>query len=53
MTAALEVGEWSAARQGRALPLPPERPGTHCTEGLVDGRKISSPPGFDPGLSSP
>ena len=36
-----------------------ERPGTHCTGGWVghraglDGRKISSPPGFDPGPSSP
>ena len=35
-----------------------ERPGTHCTGGWVgpraglDGRKISSPPGFDPGPSS-
>ena len=33
---------------------PRERPGTHCTGGWVDprasldGRKISSPPGFDP-----
>jgi len=36
-----------------------ERPGTHCKGGWVgpkaglDGRKISSPPGFDPGPSSP
>ena len=36
-----------------------ERPGTHFTGGCVglraglDGRKISSPLGFDPGLSSP
>jgi len=36
-----------------------ERPGTHCTGGWVgpraglDGQKISSPPGFDPGPSSP
>ena len=36
-----------------------ERPGTHFTGGWVgpraglDGRKISSPPGFDPGPSSP
>ena len=35
------------------------RPGTHFTGGWVgpmaglDGRKISSPPGFDPGPSSP
>ena len=38
---------------------PRERPGTHCTGGWVgpraglDGRKISSPQGFDPGPSSP
>ena len=38
---------------------PQERHGTHCTGGWVgpraglDGRKISSPPGFDPGPSSP
>jgi len=37
---------------------PKERPGTHFTGGWVgpraglDGQKISSPPGFDPGLSS-
>jgi len=36
-----------------------ERPGTHFTGGWVgpraglDGQKLSSPPGFDPGLSSP
>jgi len=53
MTAALEGGEWSAARPGRNLP--PERPGTHFTEGWVghsaglEGRKISFPPEFDPG----
>ena len=57
MTAALEGGEWSAARPGRTLP--PERPGTHCTGGCVGpraglgGRKTSSPRGFDPGPSSP
>ena len=33
MTAALEVGEWSAARPGRTLPR--ERPGTHFTGGWV------------------
>ena len=38
---------------------PRERPGTHFTGGWVgskvsmDGPKISSPPGFDPGPSSP
>ena len=31
MTAALEGGEWSAARPGRNLSL--ERPGTQCTGG--------------------
>ena len=57
MTAVLEGGEWSAARPGRTLPR--ERPGTHCTGGWVGhraglgGRKISSPPGFDPETSSP
>jgi len=50
MTAALEGGEWSAARPGRTLPR--ERPGTHFTGGWVgptaglEERKISSPPGF-------
>ena len=45
MTAALEGGEWSAARSGRTLPR--ERPGTHFTGVWVapragmDGRKIS------------
>ena len=33
MTAALEGGEWSAARPGRLYPQ--ERPGTHFTEGCV------------------
>ena len=38
---------------------PQERPGTHFTGGWVgpraglDGQKISSPPEFDPGPSSP
>jgi len=51
MTAALEGGEWSAA--------PRERLSTNFTGGWMDprdrldGRKMSSPPGFDPGLSSP
>jgi len=58
MTAALEEGEWSAACLGHTLP-PWERPGTHFTGGWVglraglDKRKISSPLGFDPRLSSP
>ena len=57
MTAALEGGEWSAVRPGRTLLR--ERPSTHFTGGWVgprvglNGRKISSPPGFDPGPSSP
>jgi len=57
MTAALEGGEWSAARPGRTLP--PERPGTHCTGGWVgpravlEGRKISSTPRFDPRTVQP
>jgi len=50
-------GEWSAARPGRTYSR--ERPGTHFTGGCVgpraglNGRKISSPPGFDLGPSSP
>ena len=36
MTAALEGGEWSAARPGRTLPQ--ERPGTHFTGGWVGPR---------------
>ena len=57
MTAALEGSEWSAARPGRTFPQ--ERAGTHFTGGWVgpraglDGRKFSSPLGFDPGTSSP
>ena len=49
MTAALEGGEWSAARPGRTL-LPDT--GTHFTGGWVglraglDGRKISPPTGI-------
>jgi len=52
MTAALEGGEWSAARPGRTLPLGKTRYPFYRRAGL-DGRKISSPPGFDPGPSSP
>ena len=57
MTAALEGGEWSAARPAALYPR--ERPGTHFTGSWVgpraglDGWKISSPPGFDPGRSGP
>ena len=48
-------GECSAARPGRTLP--PGKPGTHFTGCWVgpraglEGRKIWSPPGFDPGPS--
>jgi len=50
MTAALEVGEWSAAFPGRTLPpgktwYPLYRRLVGSRAGL-DGRKISSPPGF-------
>ena len=47
----------SVTRPGRLYSL--ERPGTHFTGSWVgpraglDGRKISSPPGFDQGPSSP
>ena len=47
----------SAPLPGRLYPR--ERPATHCTVGWVgpgaglDGWKISSPPAFDPGPSSP
>ena len=57
MTAALEEGEWSAARPAAIYPR--ERPGTHFTGGWVnpkvglDGRKNSSPPGFDSVPSNP
>jgi len=51
------MGWGSAARPGSLYPW--ERPGTHFTGGWVDPRaglderKISFPPGFDPGPSSP
>ena len=57
ITAALEGGEWSAARLSSTLPR--ERPGTHCTGGRVgpraglDGRKISPHWDLIPGPSSP
>jgi len=57
MTAALEVGEWSAARPG--LLYPRETPGTHCTGGWLvpraglEGRKISPHRHSIPGPSSP
>jgi len=49
----------SGQQHAPAALYPRERPGTHFTEGWVDPRagldvrKISSPPGFDPGPSSP
>jgi len=49
----------SGQQQAPAALYPRERPGTHFTGGWVghraglDGRKSSSPPGFDPGPSSP
>ena len=52
MTAALEGV--SGQQHALAALYPRERPGTHFTGGWVgpraglDGRKISSPPGFDP-----
>jgi len=48
----------SGQQQALAALYPRERPGTHFTAGWVgptaglDGRKISSPPGFDPEPSS-
>jgi hypothetical protein len=33
LTSALEGGEWSASRPGRALPPGKEPPGTHCIGG--------------------
>jgi len=58
MTMTLEWGE-SGQQHASALLYPRERPGTLFTEGRVgpragvDGRKITSPPGFDTGPSSP
>jgi len=57
MTTALEGV--SGQQHTLAALYPWERPGTHFTGGWVgpraglEGRKISSPPGFDPGTSSP
>jgi hypothetical protein len=48
----------SGQQHAPAALYPLERHGTYCTGGWVgpwaglDGRKISSPPGFDPGPSS-
>jgi hypothetical protein len=38
LTSAVEGGEWSASRPGRALPPGERAPGTHCTGGLVGPR---------------
>ena len=49
----------SGQQHAPAALYPQERPGTHFTGGWVgpmaglDGQKISSLPGFDPGPSSP
>ena len=57
MTASLEGGEWSATHSGHTLP--PGKTRYSLYRRLVgpraglDGRKISSQPGFDPGPSSP
>ena len=57
MTAALEGV--SGQQYAPAALYPPERTGTHFTGGWVDpragldGRKISSPPGFDPRTVQP
>jgi len=57
MTAALEGGEWSAARHGYTLPSGKTRYPFYRRLGGprdgLDGRKISSPSEFDPGQSSP
>ena len=58
MTAALEGGEWSAGRPGRTLPPGKTRYPFYRRLGGPQGRsgqvrKISSPPGFDSGPSSP
>ena len=51
--------EVSGQQHAPAALYPLNRPGTHCTGGWVgpraglDGRKVSSPPGFDPGPFSP
>ena len=49
----------SGQQYAPAALYPRERPGTYFTGGWMgpraglDGRKISSPPGFDPGPSTP
>ena len=57
MTVVLEGGEWSAARPGRFTPgkdpVPILQDAGWAPSAGLDGRKISSPPGFDLGSSSP
>jgi hypothetical protein len=58
MTSALDVGEWSASRPGRALTQGKGTPGTHCTGGWVGptggldtearGKILSPLPGIEP-----
>jgi hypothetical protein len=57
-TSALDGGEWSASRLGRALPPGKGPPGTHCTGGWVGpragldtevrGKILCPPPGIEP-----
>ena len=58
MTAALEGGEWSAARPGRVLPpgkdqVPIVQKAGWASGPVWTGGKSRPPPGFDPGPSSP
>jgi len=57
MTAALEGGEWSAARPGCTLPPGKTRYPLYRRLGGPQGWSGQAenlvPPGFDPGLSSP
>ena len=57
MTAALEEGEWSAARLGRTLPPGKTRYPFYRRLGGPQGRpgwaETLSPPVFDPGPSNP
>ena len=57
MTAVLEGGEWSAARQGIPYlgkdPVPLLQEAGWAPGSVWTGRKISSPPGYDPGPSIP
>jgi hypothetical protein len=56
MTSALDVGEWSASRAGRALPPAKGPPGSHWTGGWVGPRLWKNPlplPEIDPRSSGP